>query len=215
MAIGLLVLTQSVWAQSSASVAQLAGASEQQHTGLPEKLLRDFGDNLHLTVVEERQESVVDYTIGLGAMKKVRGVWALKESERVTGQLTSITWQVLDGFSAAEVLAQLEALYGVTADDSSSGVKIPSAPAEASDTAEAELPGSKLLFGCDGRACGHGAQWASRVFGQRLLYGRGDAQQYRAYSLEQGGYRLIAYGSVRSTDRQYIHVELIRLLAFQ
>ena len=38
--------------------------------------------------------------------------------------------------------------------------------------------GVTLLYSCAGRACGHAAQWANRVFRQRLLYGRQDLQQY-------------------------------------
>jgi len=68
------------------------------------------------------------------------------------------------------------------------------------------------LFSCDGRACGQGVQWANRVFHQRELYGREDLQRYRVYSLEgDSSYRLVVYGAERTLDRQYLHVDLLRI----
>ncbi|MFK7977066.1 MAG: DUF4892 domain-containing protein [Halioglobus sp.] len=164
----------------------------------PEETLAQIEGNLHLELVERTNENVTDHLIGLGAMKKVRGQWGLKKSDRYSGELTRITWRVIDGFSASEVLADIEQAFGLLSDT------------EQTDDVGAESD-SELLFGCDGRACGHGAQWASRIFGERLLYGRGDAQQYRAYSLLNQQYRLVVYASVRSSDRQYVRVELLKL----
>ncbi len=69
-----------------------------------------------------------------------------------------------------------------------------------------------LLFACESRACGPGVQWANRVFKQRLLYGQESQQRYRVYALDrQPGYRLLIYNSARTMDRQYLHVELLKL----
>ena len=69
-----------------------------------------------------------------------------------------------------------------------------------------------LLFSCQGRACGHGAQWANRVFRERVLYGREDLQRYAVYELEGSPkYRLITYGAARTEDRQYLRVDLLEL----
>ena len=111
--------------------------------------------------------------------------------ERLSGELLSRTWQVLDGFTSEEVLAELEAaLTGA---------------------------GAKALFACDGRGCGSGAQWANRVFNQRLLYGREDRQHYRVYVVpgEDGGeaagvsQRVLVFAAARSSERQYLHVEIL------
>jgi hypothetical protein len=114
-------------------------------------------------------------------------VWQFKASERQSGVLTRYTWQIVDGFTSREVLEELagrvEAREGV-----------------------------QLLFQCEGRACGHGSQWANRVFGQRILYGREDLQQYRIYTMTAAAdYRLVMFSAARTADRQYLHVELLKL----
>lgn len=184
-------------AQGAESETPLAAEpSEPAISPSPEETLAQLLEaSPHLDVIERTDSAVTDHVIGLGAMKKVRGVWGLKKSERISGTLQSVTWRVLDGFSATEVLAEIIDAYQLGAIEKDA------------DAAQEE---DVLLFGCDGRACGHGAQWARRVFGQRLLYGRGDAQQYRAYSLGADEYRLVLYGAVRSSDRQYVHLELLK-----
>lgn len=152
----------------------------------PKEVLEKLARELHMKTVQSSSDPVDDYEIGLGAMKKIRGVWGLKHSERLSGERLTYTWQVLDGFTSIEVMAEL--LTSLNIENS-----------------------AKLLFSCDGRACGHGSQWASKVFGQRILYGAGDAQRYRVYALgEDFSNRLIIYSSARSSDRQYLHIELLR-----
>lgn len=139
----------------------------------------------HTVAMDESSSAVIDHEIGLGTIKKVRGVWRFKDSERLSGQLLRRTWQVADGFTSLELLEALEEQL-------------------------AEDDRVQLIFGCDGRACGHSAQWANRVFGQRLLYGREGQQRYRVYQLQEGGQsRAAIYAASRSTDRQYLHVEIL------
>jgi len=153
----------------------------------PQALLRDIDDSAHVQRVDMSEETVVDHEIGLDAMHKVRGVWRFETSERVSGRIQRYTWQITDGFTSIEVMQTL--LENVEA-----------------------LEGSSLLFACDGRACGHSAQWANRVFGQRVLYGRQDLQRYRVYTLLNGGeYRLMIYASARTADRQYLQANLLRV----
>lgn len=141
----------------------------------------------HAVQIENSRAAVVDYEVGLGAMQKHLGDWQFKRSRRVNGERVRYTWQITDGFSAEEVFAELVAKVGA-------------------------LQGSERLFGCEGRSCGNGAQWANRVFGQRVLYGRADTQRYEVYSVGgEGGYLVLAYASARTSDRQYLHAEVIRL----
>jgi hypothetical protein len=162
--------------------AHRAGADET-----PLDILQRLDDFPHVQQVSFSEESVIDHEIGLGAMRKVRGVWQFKESERITGFLTRYTWQIVDGFTSAEVMAELVAM------------------AEARE-------GVELRFQCRGRSCGSGAQWANRVFRQRILYGREDLQRYLVYALEEEpGYRLVIYAAARTADRQYLHAELVRI----
>jgi len=156
-------------------------------TDTPEQLLQQLNDYPHAQEVAAAELEVLDHEIGLGAMQKSRGAWQFKTSERLSGHLSRHTWQIVDGFTSIEVMEELIAEL---------------------EAAE----GSRLLFTCDGRACGSSVQWANRVFGQRVLYGRADLQYYRVYALEAGtGYRLAIYSAARTADRQYLHVDLLRL----
>lgn len=152
----------------------------------PPQLLEELDAFPHAVQVSHSVTEVVDYEIGLGAMRKVRGAWSFKESERQSGELTRYTWQIVDGFTSNEVLQQLET----------------------------GLANSRLLFSCDGRSCGQGVQWANRVFQERLLYGRDDLQRYRVYGpaeAKEGGYRVLLFSSSRTADRQYLRAEYLAI----
>ena len=154
------------------------------HAESPEEILIRFNAYPHAVIVNQSDAAVVDHEIGLGAMQKVRGTWRFKTSERQTGRLIRYTWQITDGFTSSEVLAEIEA----------------------------QVSAAELLFSCEGRSCGQGVQWANRVFGERVLYGRDDLQRYRVYGPVEGeGYRLILFASARTADRQYLHAELLQI----
>lgn len=153
----------------------------------PEQLLRELDAFPHATQVNYSVTEVEDYAIGLGAIRKVRGSWGFKESERLSGQLTRYTWQIVDGFTSNEVLEDLEA--GLGGD-------------------------SELMFACEGRSCGQGVQWANRVFRERVLYGRDDLQRYRVYGPGEGqasSYRVLLFSSSRTADRHYLHAEFLAI----
>ena len=146
-------------------------------------LLQQVDDYPHTKQVEFSEREVIAHEVGLGAIQKIRGEWQFKHSERLTGTLLSYTWLIGNGFSSAEVMAQL--LDSV-----------------------AKVEGGSELFACDGRACGRAVQWANQVFNERILYGREDLQQYRVYAWQGAGEaRLLTYSAERSADRQYLHVE--------
>ncbi|MCB1677342.1 MAG: DUF4892 domain-containing protein [Halioglobus sp.] len=153
----------------------------------PRTLLQDLDDYPHARQVDSASEEVIDHEIGLGAMQKIRGVWRFKHSERYSGTLLRYTWQIVDGFSSMEIMHDLVAQLERRDD-------------------------SRLLFSCAGRACGPGAQWANRVFKQRVLYGVEDKQRYRVYALRaDADYLMVLYSSARTADRQYFHVDLLRV----
>ena len=166
-----------------ATVPLLLLASLVCYAGVGSELAERLDAYPHVMVVEKSSEAVIDHEVGLGALQKVRGVWRFKQSERLSGELERHSWQIIDGFSSAEVLESVEGqLVGEQAD---------------------------LLFACDGRSCGHGAQWANRVFRQRVLYGRDDLQRYRVYQV--GNERILLYASARTADRQYLHLEVLAM----
>ena len=153
----------------------------------PEQVLLRLNEFPHAQQVAFIEKEVIDHEVGLGAINKVSGAWRFKRSERVSGVLSAYTWQIVDGFTSLEVMDELV-------------------------TKVVESGTSELLFACAGRACGQGVQWANRVFHQRILYGREQFQRYSVYRLQsEAEYRLIIYSSSRSADRQYLHVELLKL----
>ena len=153
----------------------------------PETIISNFNEVPHTDLIATSDRQVLDHEVGLGALQKVRGVWRFKSSERLSGNLQRFTWQVLDGFTSQEMFEDL------------------------SNKLE-QVEGASVLFECEGRACGHGAQWANRVFGQRLLYGRDDLQRYRVYRFgEAGEYWVAVYASARTSERQYLHADLIQV----
>jgi len=153
----------------------------------PVALLERLDASPYTKQVAFSKQEVFDHEIGLGAIQKVRGEWRFKHSERLSGTLLSYTWQILDGFDSAQVMEDF--LDAVTMEE-----------------------GARLLFTCQGRACGQGVQWANRVFHERVLYGREDLQRYRVYAIEgEQTHRLVAYSAKRTEDRQYLHVELLQI----
>ncbi|TGD75228.1 DUF4892 domain-containing protein [Mangrovimicrobium sediminis] len=153
----------------------------------PGDLLERLDGYPHTRRLEHEVRSVIDYEVGLGAIQKRSGAWQFKRSERLSGTLERYTWQVVDGFTAAQVLARLE---------------------------QELVASSEMLFACDSRACGQGSQWANGVFGQRLLYGRDENQHYRVYGPPAGAaadYRVLLFSAARMADRQYLHAEILRV----
>jgi hypothetical protein len=156
--------------------------------GAPGDFLTRLDRYPHAERVDQSQREVLDHVIGLGPMQKVRGRWLLEESARVSGQLTSYTWRIVDGFTSTELF----------------------------DEIANHLPGYdnlQVLFECERRSCGRSVQWANRVFNQRVLYGTEESQRYRVYAFEYQGqaFRLVVYASARTADRHYLHVELVAM----
>lgn len=128
----------------------------------------------------DRVETVRGFPIPLGKMKKLRGSWQLEESEPVSGELVRTTWQVRG--------EPVQVLY---------------------DEAVAVLEGSAtLVWSCSSRGCGNASEWASRVYQERLLYGRDEYQNYAAFRTDAGEW-LTLFSAARTTDRQYLHMDRI------
>jgi hypothetical protein len=162
-----------------------------QESLTPEGYLDYLKDQFYLEAIDDPFKGDVRYhLVPLGAVQKVYGKWSPRESERVTGHREAYSWQITEGFTVRDVVADLDARL---ADDA----------------------GATTLFRCEGISCGSSVQWANSIFNERLLYGTQDSQRYRAYALRAGedDYRLLVYGAARTVDRQYLHVELLRVEA--
>jgi hypothetical protein len=165
-----------------------SGAGAQEATA-PVNYLRALDDYPHLQSLDPMAEKKVrDYLIPLGAIEKIRGVWSPRESERHSGILRRFNWRVVDGYRSEELEAELAGLLD-------------------------KDPRAELIFSCEARACGSSVQWANRIFNERLLYGTEESQRYRVYAVTVGEtqYRMLIYASARSSDRQYLHAELLEL----
>lgn len=175
------------WCRRVAGLAVLVLAAAGAQAETAAQLLQQLNDFPYSRTLDFSETQVRDYEVGLGAMRKVAGAWTFKHSERLDGLLTSYTWQIVDGFTSLEVLEELEASI-------------------------AEGSKGTLLFACDGRACGPSAQWANRVFRQRLLYGRAELQRYRVFAIGDEPYDLLqVYSGSRTADRQYLHAQLLEV----
>ena len=153
----------------------------------PPLLVEKLNSYPHATSITSSETTVRDHEVGLGAIRKIRGIWQFKKSERLSGVLQRDTWQIVDGFSSLEVFEELVADLD-------------------------SMDSSELLFACEGRSCGQGVQWANRVFAERILYGREEMQRYRVYAVGAPvAYRVILYSAARTADRQYLHMESLLL----
>lgn len=128
----------------------------------------------------EHEDQVRAFLVPLGAMKKIRGVWRLKAFEPVNGDIRRITWQV-EGYPVTELF---------------------------DDIAESLTEVAELRWQCVSRSCGNGSEWASRVYGERLLYGRDEFMRYSAFRTPQGQW-LMLFSAARTADRQYLHLDVI------
>jgi len=138
----------------------------------------------HSTEVARSEPVQIDYQLGLGALQKVGGRWRHKHEEHVQGQLARYTWQIDEAYTAEEGLAWLQTQLGT----------------------------AQVLYQCKGRSCGSSAQWASRVFQQRVLYGHDERQHYVVLRLqkEEITYSLVLYAVDRANRRHYLHLDVLR-----
>lgn len=143
------------------------------------------------TLTEYRQEEQTVYTLPLGRMQRVDGVVAPDRSERVTGRLYRLTYEIPAGFSAADAFQHFS---------------------------EQLLRGGQLaLFECRGRRCGSSNYWANDVFDNRVLYGPVEGQFYLAatYRSRHEGQPVNGYAALytvtRGNRRVYAHLDFLEL----
>ena len=134
----------------------------------------------HALLIGQVNSYVSDREIGLDALQKRLGHWGFENSIRVSANLQEATYQIVDGYSAAESLQQhvqnFTTEYGVT-----------------------------TLFQCEGRDCGRSVQWANRVFEERLLYGQDNDQTYWVGKTDSDDPAVyVAYSAYRTESRQYL-----------
>ena len=125
-------------------------------------------------------DTVRGFPIALGKMKKISGTWQPEVFEPVTGELLRETWQVTD--------VSVVGLFD--------------------ETVEMLSTFAELRYFCASRECGNASEWASRVYQQRLLYGRDEFLRFAAFQTPQGRW-VTVFSAARSADRQYLHIDSI------
>lgn len=145
----------------------------------------------HTRLVASSESDVNDHEVGLSPLQRAGSSgWGFARSERLSGYLRRVTWQITEGYSAEDAFKwwgeQLSEQAGV---------------------------GTELLYQCRGRGCGRSVQWGNAVFGQRILYGRDDEQRYSVHRVQTADreYRVVLYAVVRPPDRHYLHADILRL----
>jgi len=171
-------------------ISQFAIAQQSEPAGAADHpLLERFAGSV---VVEYEEERDVNYRLVLGNMRRAAGSVIAENSERFKGDLTRITYQVPQGFTAAEVAA----FYQTQVSDS----------------------GYNVLFSCNGRECGNSNYWANEVFGKRSLYGPDRNQYYMALQMDSGSELqnyAVVYVITRANRRLFAHVEVLETKAMQ
>jgi hypothetical protein len=145
----------------------------------------DFSPWAHATEHSRQEPHSSDYLLGLGALQKVGGRWRHKHSEGLRGELQSTTWQIAEGYTAEEAF----------------------------EWYRQQLPvGAELLFECTGRSCGSSAQWADRVFSERVLYGHDERQHYATWRWQASGITttVVLYAVDRANRRHFLRMDLLQ-----
>lgn len=173
--------------------AGIAGAQDPSSTA---DLVQDLGLDLlsgastasNFELIEQSHTDLLrDHLVPLGAMQKIRGVWAPRDSMRLSAERSTYTFKMDPGFEVLELssalLTEFKKLDAIT------------------------------RFSCEARACGSSVQWANRIFGERILYGTEKSQRYAVLSIDKGEeqYVLQLYSSARSSERQYLHLVVLRV----
>ncbi len=145
------------------------------------KTLRtEIGGHWSTGEYSHRAEAAEPFLVPLGAMKKISGIWRLGAFEPVVGSMERTTWQV-KGLPVLEMFENAEKLISANATQ---------------------------RWECSERSCGNASEWASRVYGERLLYGRDEFMRYVAYEMPDGTW-VTLFSAARTADRQYLHLDVV------
>lgn len=132
-------------------------------------------------IVNYRQTPDDDYRLVLGGIETVNGAERPERSQRLSGQLTRITYQMPETSRTRE----LNRFF----------------------TDQLVGRGAEVLFACSGRACGSSTVWANQIFNESKLLGLVDSQYVITAQLP-GQYAVI-YIVERGNRRIYAHIDLI------
>lgn len=136
-------------------------------------------------IVDYSQQSVPEYRLATGKMKKVNGVISPRSERYLSGLLTRVTYRLPSGRSSHEAFEHFAAQF--------------------------ESLAPQRLYRCKGRNCGDSDQWANYQFDIQRLYGIDREQYYQAliFDSPQGPLYLAFYTVKRGNKRVFVQLDLI------
>ncbi|WP_428033981.1 DUF4892 domain-containing protein [Amphritea sp.] len=135
-------------------------------------------------IVSYSTQTVPEYTLATGPMRKVDGLIAPELDKRIKGELTRITYRLPDIHTTDQVFNYyLQLLQSMQA---------------------------KILYQCSSRQCGSSNQWANNYFEVAELYGLDRTQYF--LSASAGNLQLALYTVKRGNRRVYVHIDLVEPL---
>ncbi|WP_460226863.1 DUF4892 domain-containing protein [Aurantivibrio infirmus] len=138
-------------------------------------------------LVATEQLSPSNYQLALGRVEKNRGVWMPEKEKRLSGELTRITLQIPDGYTASDAFTFYRKRF------------------EAHD--------AQTIFYCENRNCGSSNSWANNIFGIKQLYGLDNDQLYGVFEVpdtEGHLHYLVMYAVARGNKRIYTQIEWLK-----
>lgn len=166
-----------------ASVAQLGLAQPSADGFTDHSLISRF---TYSTIIEKDLQRDTNYLLVLGGLERVRGDVIPEDSQRLRGDVTTITYEVSQDFRGEDV-------YEFFLD-------------------QVEERNYEVLFSCGGRGCGSSNYWANDIFRNRILYGPESNQYYMAFrdnaNLENDPYFAL-YIITRVNRKLYAHVQIV------
>ncbi len=146
-------------------------------------VIQDFP---HARTVFQSSQTVEDYRLTLGALKKANNQWLAEREQRVSGQLSRKTLELDQGFTAKEVFAFYRK--------------------------QLVNAGARELFFCRSRDCGSSNSWANNRFEVKQLYGLDQYQWYGVFELARdnnGPIYVALYSVTRGNRRSYTQVDQV------
>lgn len=130
------------------------------------------------------QKQVPEYRLLLGQLRII-GNQIRSEEQRLTGQLTRLTYRIPSGYSSRDAYQHFQA--------------------------QLKSRGAEILFSCSSRDCGRSSEWATDVFGIANLYGVEREQNYLAarLSVDARQYYIALYTIMRGNQRVYAHLDVV------
>ncbi len=177
-----------IFLQLSALIALIASGSVYSQAGNTQSgftdhaLLSGFPES---EIVSRELLRDVNYRIVLGGLQRTRGEVIPEHSERLRGDITKITYEVSQEFSAEDTYQFFRE--------------------------QLRSRNYSELFSCEGRACGSSNYWANDIFRNRTLYGPERNQFYLAFRGNTGAESepyFALYIVTRANRRIYAHLEI-------